>query len=204
MQTADRPSRCVVGALILVAARLASTTAVAQSTTIPIDFVAVTSDGQPATGLKAEDVQIKIDGRTRPIKSLEFIIVAAAPTAEGVPASPSPVPMPPPFGSNATSEGGRSFVIAIEDDSFRPGRERPLRSAVDRFLAALTPRDHVALVTMPYGGIKVSPTNDFEKVRTEVARVGGQGTMTESGSDMACRSRRTLESLVGLVSGFAG
>jgi VWFA-related protein len=199
-----RASRRVFGALILVTALSASTAAAAQSTTISIDFVAVTSDGQPATGLKAEDVQIKIESRTRPIKSLEFITVAASPAAESAPANTPSVPMPPPFGSNAASEGGRAFVIAIEDDSFRPGRERPLRSAVDRFLAALTPRDHVALVTMPYGGVRVSPTNDFEKVRTEVAKVGGQGTVNESGSDMACRTRRTLESLVGLVSGFAG
>ena len=172
-----------------------------------VDFYAVTSDGQPVEGLRAEEIQLKIDGRSRPVASLDWVPVAVTPPADRKSEADAEqggpqVLAPPPFGSNAMSDAGRSFVLAIEDDSFRPGRERPLRAAVDRFLAALTPRDRVALVTMPYGGVRVPPTNDRERVRAELAKIGGKGTVNESGSDMACRTRRTLESLVGLVSGF--
>ena len=111
-------------------------------------------------------------------------------------------PVPPPFASNAPSDAGRSFVLVIENESFRPGRERPLREAVDRFLAALSPRDRAALMTTPYGGFKVNLTSDYDRVRAELAKISGQGSSTETGSEMACRTRRTLESLVGLVSGF--
>ena len=166
---------------------------------IAIDFYAVAADGLPIGGLKAEDVQLRVDGRSRPVKWLEWIPVAEPPAKD--PAAP-PSPIPAPYASNAERDAGRSFILAIENDSFRPGRERPLRDAVDRFLAALSPRDRVGLVTMPYGGFRVQPTNDLAKLRAELAKVGGQGAVNETGSEMACRTRRTLESLVGLVSGL--
>ena len=112
-------------------------------------------------------------------------------------------PLPPPFATNAARDAGRDFVLAIENDSFRPGRERPLREAVERFLAALTSRDRVAIVTMPYGGFRVHLTNDHARVASEFNKISGQRSASETGSEMACRTRRTLESLAGLVSGFA-
>ena len=166
--------------------------------TIAIDFYAVTGDGQPVADLAADEVQVKLDGRPRPVKWLEWIPVADAP-GSGTGAVEL---VAAPFGSNAPRDAGRSFIIAVEDDSFRPGRERPLRMAVDRFLAALSPRDSVALVTMPYGGFRANLTKDRDRIRAELAKVTGQGAANESGSEMACRTRRTLESLVGLMSGL--
>ena len=57
-------------------------------------------------------------------------------------------------------------------------------------------------MTMPYGGFRVNLTNDHARVRSELNKIGGQRSATETGSEMACRTRRTLESLVGLVSGI--
>jgi VWFA-related protein len=167
---------------------------------VALDFFALGADGAPIGDLKAEEVQLRIDGRPRAVKWLEFVPLADVPAAD----TAAPVPLiPAPFGSNAAHDAGRSFVIAIENDSFRPGRERPLRVAIDRFLATLSRRDRVGLVTMPYGGFKANLTNDHERVRSELAKIGGQAPSSESGSEMACRTRRTLESLVGLVSGLA-
>jgi hypothetical protein len=172
----------------------------ASADTIAVDFYAVAADGLPIGNLKAEEVQLKIDGRARPVKWLEWIPLAELPAGE--PSAAPPAPIPAPYGTNAERDAGRTFVLAIENESFRPGRERPLRDAVEKFLSALSPRDRVGLVTMPYGGFRVQPTNDLTRVRAELAKVGGQGSSNESGSEMACRTRRTLESLVGLVSGF--
>ena len=170
----------------------------ATSDTIALDFFALGADGAPIADLKAEEVQVRIDGRPRPVTWLEFVPLADVPAPD-----PAPAPLiPAPFGSNAAHDAGRSFVIAIENDSFRPGRERPLRAAVDRFLATLSRRDRVGLVTMPYGGFRANLTNDHERVRTELAKIGGQAPIGETGSEMACRTRRTLEALVGLVSGL--
>ena len=98
----------------------------------------------------------------------------------------------------------RAFVLVVDDDSFRVGTERALREAADTFLDNLAPTDQVALVTMPYGGTRVDLTTEQEKVRASLAQVIGQATANETPDDMACRTRRTLDSLAGLMQGLAG
>ena len=170
-------------------------------TTAPasIDFLVVSPDGLPVADIKAEEVSLKIDGRPRAVRSLRFVQIGdGTGTAPGV--DPS---VPPPFGSNAQDQTvWRSLVLVLDDDSFRVGTERPLREAADRFLAGLAPSDRVALVTMPYGGTKVSLTTDREKVRAALAQIIGQAPQSESPAEAACRTRRTLESLVGLFEGL--
>lgn len=164
-----------------------------------LDFLAVSPDGLPVADLKADEVSLKVDGRARPIRSLRFVQIS-----DGSGAAPGTDPsMPPPFGTNEPeSSESRSIILVVDDDSFRVGTERRLREAADRFLAGLSPADRVALVTMPYGGTKVSLTTDREKVRASLAQIIGQAPQQESASDMACRTRRTLESLVGLFDGL--
>jgi hypothetical protein len=164
-----------------------------------LDFLAIAPDGLPVADLKADEVSLRIDGRARPIRSLQFVRI---PAAVG-PAEPDPE-LPAPFGSNLPdATGTRAMVLVVDDDSFRVGMERPLREATEFFLGSLAPSDRVALVTMPYGGTKVSLTTDHAKVKAAVAQVIGQAPQRESASDHACRSRRTLESLIGLLEGFS-
>jgi len=112
---------------------------------------------------------------------------------------PGSVPLPPPFGTNAASERGRAFVLVIDDDSFRAGREAPLRDAVDRFIERLSARDQLSLVTMPYGGVKVPLTTDHSRIRSALLKIVGQSSGVETGSELACRTRRTLETLAGYL-----
>jgi VWFA-related protein len=159
-----------------------------------VDFGVVTSDGQPVTDLVVQDVAVRIAGRQRAIRSLQ-LIQAADPRASAD-AEATRVSLPAPFGSNTDTETGRTVVLAIDDDSFRPGREAPLRDAVDLLLKRLSPQDRIALVTMPYGGLKVPFTNDPTKVRTAMSRISGRAPADETGSAFACRTARTLEALI--------
>ena len=161
---------------------------------VPVDFLALTATGDPIVDLKPEEVTVKIDGRVRALRSLQWIQVADKSTTDDW--------IPPPFGSNTASDAGRGVIIALEDESLNVGREIPLRSAVSRFLDGLTPRDRVAFVTMPYGGVRVDFTNEHDRIARSLAGVTGQAARSESGSDAACRTRRTLESLVGLLEGL--
>jgi hypothetical protein len=80
------------------------------------DFLAIDRAGQPVLDLKADEIQLKIDGRARPVVSLQlvnFTEVAGATLTETGESTP------PPFGSNAVT-AGRSVVILIDDDSIRP------------------------------------------------------------------------------------
>src|SRR5687768_18550313 len=93
---------------------------------LTISFAAVGADGQGPADLKPGEVTIKIDGRERPIRSLQAIAAADPPGA--APESPA---LPPPFGSNSVSDTGRTLMLAIDDESFKPGSEHVLRQAAD-------------------------------------------------------------------------
>jgi VWFA-related protein len=162
---------------------------------VAVDFLALSPDGAPVRDLKPEEVTLRVDGRTRLLRSLQWIQVAGPSlhTADWI---------PPPFGSNTAADAGRGIIMVLDDESLTTGKEAPLRSAVKRFLSALTPRDRVALVTMPYGGVRVDFTNEHDKVSQVLATIAGQASRGETGSDAACRTRRTLESLVGLLEGL--
>jgi VWFA-related protein len=165
---------------------------------LTVDFAVVSSDGRPVPGLEPGDVSIRIGGRRRAIESLQLI---SMPVDEGTAASGA---LPPPFGTNAGSERGRALVLIIENDSFKAGREAPIRDAVDALIDRLSPRDQLALVNMPYGGVKVPLTTDHARVRSAVTKIVGQSPGNETGSEIACRTRRTLETLSGYLDSQLG
>ena len=160
---------------------------------LSIAFAAVTADGHPVTDLQADDVIVKIGGRTRAVRSLQMVEALPSVNAEAQAA----LKPPSPFGTNSIADAGRTLVLAIDDDSFRPGRETPLRDAVELLVGRLAPSDRISLVTMPYGGIKVPFTTDHERVRTAMLKIVGNAPANETGSAFACRTGRTLESLTG-------
>lgn len=159
---------------------------------LTVDFIAVTQDGQPVTDLKPEEVSVRISGRNRAVKSLQMVVA-------GTPGSPAGAALPPPYGTNAAADAGRDFILIVDDESFRPGREAALRDAAGALIAGLSGLDRIALVTMPYGGTKVPLTAQHERVLTALRSVVGRAPENPSGSDLACRTRRTLESLVGYL-----
>ena len=159
---------------------------------LTVDFAVVNPDGSPVSDLKADEVTVRVGGRVRDIRSLQ--LVSATRAADDVVEA-----LPPPFGSNLATVAGRDFALVIADDSFRPGREAPLRDAVDIFVKRLHPHDRVALVTMPYGGTKVPLTTDHTRVQLALSRIVGRAPAEQDGSALACESRRTLESLTGYL-----
>lgn len=168
---------------------------------VAVEFYAVAADGTPITDLRAEEVALRVNGRARTLRTLEWI--RAAPMPPG-PEDRREAPPAAPFGSNLPADAGRAVVVVIDDDSFRPGRERVLREAVQEFLRGLSRRDRVAVVTLPYGGLKVDFTTEHERVTNALLRVVGQAPQNETGSELACRTRRTLESLAGLLGSLGG
>lgn len=151
---------------------------------VAIDFSAFGPDGLPIADLTPADVTLKIDGRTRPIRSLEF--VSATDRAPRV---------PEPFGTNAVSPSARAVLLIIDDETLRPGRERDLKDDVVKFLGKLGGNDRVGLATLPYGGIKSQFTNDHTRILTALEPIVGRAPQVESPSDAGCRTRSTLVAL---------
>jgi hypothetical protein len=155
---------------------------------LSVTFAAVAANGQIVPDLRPEDVSIRIDGRVRDVRSLQLVSIAGVPRAGG----PS---LPPPFGSNGVTAAARQVVLVVDDESFAAGGEQPLRNAVARLLESLHSNDRVALLTIPHGGVRVDATTDRTRIRTAVASVVGRGAAAPSGSDLACRTRDTLQAL---------
>lgn len=161
---------------------------------IAVDFSATGPDGAPITDLRAEDVTIRIDGRARPIRALEYV------PSRGIGTN---LPILP-YGSNMATEDGRGVLLVVDFETIRPGREAGLRSEISSFLQRLSPADRVALVTVPYGGVKVDLTTDHARVLRTLSTMSGQASGTEADADASCRTRTTLVSLRGLLDDVSG
>jgi hypothetical protein len=161
-----------------------------------VDFVVLHADGSPVADLQAPEIDIRIGGRPRAVRALRAVNAGPpAPVAPG---------LPPPFGTNADVSEGRRFAILIDEESFTAGHEPLLRSAVDGLLDGFTPSDQAAVVVLPYAGVKVPFASDEAAIRRAMTGLLGQGRRGESGSDLACRTRRLLDAADGFLRGQAG
>jgi hypothetical protein len=169
--------------------------------TLTVDFYALANDGTPVIDLKVEELTVRVNSRARQIRSLRLVTQASPPPQNRL----EPVlEAPPAFVSNRAGRAGRTFIIAVDDESFRPGRERPIRSAVGAFLGGLNPQDHLSLWTMPHGGLKVNLTTNHDRLKEAVDLVSGHAAQSESASEAACRTRNTLEALEHMLASITG
>src|SRR5688500_3083337 len=124
-----------------------------QGDPVAVDFLALAATGDPVADLTADQVTLRVGGKTRKIQTLQFRKMEDRRATGG----PLPdVAVAPPYGTNVLSEAdARTLVIVVEDESLEPGREAAMREAVAMLLAGLSVRDRVALVTVPHGGLKV-------------------------------------------------
>ena len=174
---------------------LTAAAALAQAGTAPvtIDFT-VTQRGEPVLDLSASDLTLRVGGRERAITSLRLIQLDGQTRHSGS----------DPFQTNQPTPTGRTFVFAVDLRSIRSGREAPLREAVRTFAAALGSGDRVALALMPYAGVGLDLTTNHARFVERVTALTGQAVATESASDLACRSRVTLQGLRALLEGLSG
>jgi hypothetical protein len=195
----------LAAAFALSAGLLANAGAPVQQATerpLTVDFYALGADGTTVADLKAEEVTVRVNGRARAIQSLRLVKQADPPPAD--PLAARVMAAPEPFATNGIAEAGRTFVIVIDDESFRPGREKPIRAALGAFLGALSPRDRVSLWTVPRGGMKVNLTTNHDRVSQAVQIVVGNGPERETGQEAACRTRTTLEEVFHLLETMEG
>src|SRR5690606_19102548 len=85
-----------------------------------VEFVATTADGQLVTDLTAEQITLRVGNRDRAVSSLQFVRFDNTAT----PASA----LPAPFGTNSITDGGRTFLVIVDEESLRPGLEDVVRN----------------------------------------------------------------------------
>ena len=160
---------------------------------LTVSFAAVQPDGSAVPDLRRDEVSIRIDGRPRAVRSLQLVVPSA-----GDPGAALPIP----FGSNNVATAGRTFALVLDDESFTPGGEPAMRAAIERLVAGLSGSDRMSIATIPHGGTRVPVTADHGKILSAIPSLVGRGVSTQTGSDMACRTRDTLHALAGHLRGF--
>jgi len=160
---------------------------------VAVDFTALGPDGLPVTDLRPEDVTLRIDGRTRTIRALDYVPVSAG----------TAVRVPPPYGSNVISGDARTILMVIDDETLRPGGEGNLKDDIRTFLSQLGPADRVALVTVPYGGMKSDFTGDHARLLKALDPIVGRAPQSGPGTNAGCNTRSTLVALAGTLDSIA-
>jgi len=169
-------------------------------TPLTVDFIAVQADGTPVADLQSSEVEVRLNGRVRTVVSVRRVATTPPAAAE----TGAAVQLPPPYATNAAVAVGREFVLLVDEQSLFTGHEQLLRNAVEGLLAQLTPADRTMVVALPYSGVKAPLTSDQARIRQAAIGTSAQGNRTESGSDMAVRTRTFLESLDGFLQTQAG
>lgn len=180
--------------------------------TVVVDFAAVDAKGQPVTDLTPGDLTVRIGGKPRSVKDLQFV----KRDASSAPADP----LPEPFGSNVSSgKGVRAAFIIIDNETITTGREQRVRDGITTYINSLGPRDLAAIMTVPHGGVAVELTTDRAKLKDGAAKITGayspdgaarSGTTSlvntgiaqvgvETTNDAACRSRLTLQTMQSIL-----
>jgi len=138
---------------------------------IPVDVQIVGKDGNPILGLDAAQFEVTVAGKKRRVVSASFVDYRA--TVSSTPSSTSSSVKPLIAESPTTQPGApRIFVLAVDATTLDAGvTASVLRGAAD-FIAKLSPRDEVGLLTYPTGPA-VDPTSDHDQVLRALSRVAG-------------------------------
>jgi VWFA-related protein len=164
---------CVAGALaaaeILVGAQQQPARFRVAVDLIHVDVQVIDRTGQPVAGLTASDFEVTINGRRRKVVSADLVDYAS--NAPPAPASPTTSPDGAPVAAARSARmPGRIFVLAVDANSFEPGRARPLLDAAADFVRKLTPDDEVGLFTFPEGPI-VDVTTEHDAVIRSLEKI---------------------------------
>jgi len=131
-----------------------------------IDAHVVARDGTPIQGLTAEQFEVFIDGRRRPVLSADFVRSGAPISAVVEDAARAAAP---------ENREGRIIVLAIDQGSFPVSAQASAREAATRVLDRVASDDYLGLIAFP-GPVQISPTRDRSLVREGIARISGLRT----------------------------
>ena len=135
---------------------------------ISVDVHVVDKNGKPLRDLRAEDFEVDIGGRRRPIASVQFVSYAAPGPKATTPAAVAADRVDP-----ATPRPRRMFVLAVDEHSLHTSNAMAAVAAAERFIDRLQPDDLVGLIGYPTGAASHDMTTDHAAVRREIKKIAG-------------------------------
>src|SRR5262245_24899068 len=137
---------------------------------IAIDVQVVDDSGRPIETLTAADFQVQFDRHPRTVVAAQFIRSAMIDTPAGGAATPPGVSN---YVANAENRGGRDYILAVDESSFRSMDAPAVMRAAKAFIASLASNDRVGLFTYPAAPHMFPLTPDHTSVSMELNRVVG-------------------------------
>jgi VWFA-related protein len=138
---------------------------------LAVDVQVVAPDGEPVLGLKPADFEVRIDGRSRRVASLQFLEQTSR-TRFSV-HRPQPGEDAPGASGAGRVRDGRIFVLAVDENSFWTGHARAANEAARLFIDRLAAEDYIGLATFPGTGPFIEPTREHHRVRDALDRIVG-------------------------------
>lgn len=138
---------------------------------VALDFLAIDDSGRPVLNLTPGDVALKVDGKVRQIKNLQFFKLATTSVEQPVPAPR----IDPPYVTNGSSVPGRAVIFVIDQSQIGIGDARWAIAAGNKLIDRLAPSDRVGVVTMPQGRVEADLTTRHDLARKALEGAVGQG-----------------------------
>jgi VWFA-related protein len=132
---------------------------------VAVDVSVIDREGRPVDDLRRDEFALKVDGKTRYVRSAEFISLRGLDDADPAPAS---------FSSNAGQTPGRLIMIVVDQANIRKGAGKEAFRAASRFIDTLNRSDRVALEIIPGSGPVADFTANHVIVKTMLERAVGQ------------------------------
>jgi VWFA-related protein len=144
-------------------------------TLVTVDVTVLDRDGNPVPGLKAEDFEIKLNGKAQPVRTLSFVRVAQT-AAPLVARDIDPEVTGRHVATNTAAPGeSKVFVLMIDDLSYPPEAGRSLFTSARKFVERQPDGVYVGLSTTS-GSVIVNPTSDHAAVAAAMKKVVGEFT----------------------------
>jgi VWFA-related protein len=132
---------------------------------VAVDVQVVDRDGQPITSLTADQFEVSLDGRRRPVVSADLIRYSQSMTRRSRQMMASTTPL-----EDAATD--RIFILAVDQLSLRAGPARAAAVAARQFIDRLKPDDLVGLYFFP-PSMQLDLTHDRVAVRARLNKVVG-------------------------------
>jgi len=130
----------------------------------------VDGEGRPLEALTAADFDVRFDQHVRSVAAVQFVRAAESDTpAAGAAIAPGTSIS----SANGASLGGRDFILAVDESSFRTADMPAVMRATRAFVSRLAPEDRVGLYTYPASPRMFPLTPDHTSVSMELNRVVG-------------------------------
>lgn len=145
---------------------------------ILVDVQVIDAQGRPLENLGPADFEVRLNRELRTIASVEFVRSAALETAAGGQMAARGFTSADANGGYGA--GGRDFVLAVDESSFRPSEAPAAIRAAQGFVEHLAPDDRVGLFTYPAFPHMFPITTDHRLVWRALDRVIGSFTPPSS------------------------